>query len=513
MGFLRQLVRGIAQAWVRLSASARVNIVVAAMITVALVVGMVVIGSRPQLVRLYSRLELDDTAAIESYLRDEDIPYKIRDDGGTVLVPVQERTRLRVALMEQGIPKSQGGAPGFELFDERDLMTNQWLQNVNYVRAVQGTLQRQLNEFDFVRQSFVFIREAEDQLFVNDQVPSEAAVTLETARSLSASEIRAVLGVVSSFGGANLNEDNITLTTTGGDLLHLPARDEFASIASSKLEYRNDVETRAEQRIAEGLRRLGVNAVVRVNATIDYEHRKETTNKYEEGTVLSEYTTSTTVSSNESLPEGAPGARSQLPEGVAVAGGTQTEENTEETYTNYEPTKTLIESVHEPGEIKGLKVAAFIEGETQESEDGQATYAGLDDERVQQYKDWIATAVGVSTSDVTVYDHPFKIAQLAAVTGAAEGVAAAGTRDALVQYGIPLFKLVLLVMGFLLVRFLLRRAMVLPTTEVEEEVPIPEPSSEDLRRREVAAEVDRLSQQEPETVAALLRSWLSESEG
>ena len=55
MEFLRQLARGIAQVWQRLSASARVQIILAGVVTVAVIAGMVVMGTRPDFV--ISRLE------------------------------------------------------------------------------------------------------------------------------------------------------------------------------------------------------------------------------------------------------------------------------------------------------------------------------------------------------------------------------------------------------------------------------------------------------------------------
>ena len=275
MDLLRQLVNGIQQAWKRLSTSARINIVVAGLATLALIAAVVAMGSRPDYVRLYSRLDLDDTAAIQTYLRDEaGVPFKVTDGGQTVLVPVEERSRLRVALMEQGIPRKQGIAPGFELFEEQDLMMNRWLQDVKYMRAIQGELQRQLNEFDYVNKSFVFIREAKEELFVAEQKPSQAAVTLDVSRPLTKTEVKTILGIISSFGGANLHPGNITLTTTEGTPLHVPPTSEFASIANSKLEYIAELERQREERALRDLEKLGVRALVKVSAVVDFTSKK-----------------------------------------------------------------------------------------------------------------------------------------------------------------------------------------------------------------------------------------------
>jgi flagellar biosynthesis/type III secretory pathway M-ring protein FliF/YscJ len=120
--------------------------------------------------------------------------------------------------------------------------------------------------------------------------------------------------------------------------------------------------------------------------------------------------------------------------------------------------------------------------------------------------------VGVNAASITVHDHPFKIDRLAAVRDTFEAIEAAKTRDVMLEWGGWAARALAIVAGFLLVRWFLRRAMVLPPEEEEEVVEIPAATAEDLRRREVATEVERMSHEEPEVVAALLRSWLSEKE-
>jgi flagellar biosynthesis/type III secretory pathway M-ring protein FliF/YscJ len=73
-------------------------------------------------------------------------------------------------------------------------------------------------------------------------------------------------------------------------------------------------------------------------------------------------------------------------------------------------------------------------------------------------------------------------------------------------------QIVLIIIAFILLRVFIRRAMVLPTAQVEEVVELPQTSPEEQAAAEIAAEVERLSQEEPETVAALLRTWIAEDD-
>ena len=513
MGFLRQLLEGIRQTWQRLSLSARVNIVIAVLATMTAILVLVVTGGRPQYVLLYNRLSMEDSSAVQNYLREAGVSFKAQDDGQTVLVPAGKVSDVKRGLFEKGIvPSKQGVAPGFELFDQTDLMANRYLQDVKYMRAIEGELQRQLNEFDFINNSMVMIREAKEELFVSEQKPSKAAVTLDVKRPLSKSEVKMLLSLISSFGGANLSPSNIVLATTDGTTLHVPPTSEFASIANSKLEYIAELEKQREERAVKGMEALGIRAEVKVSAVVEFNSKKEKTSRTEEGTPISEYSTTVTTTSNESVPEGAPGVGANMPPGMKPPGGTETSEETEETITNYQPSTTETETVSEPGEVKQYIVSAIVEGDYKTSEDGTSReYIGLTPERVKTYESHIRAAVGEGRTPtlVTVSDHPFKIEPLAA------GLLPPRTsvtmlQEMVLQYGGKLLQVLLVFVGFLFVRRAFLRATAWRPEEEEEVGEMPHASAEDLRRQEVASEVERMSAEEPETVAALLRSWIAE---
>lgn len=516
--FLRQLITGIGEAWQHLSASARVQIVLAALLTVAVLTGAVIVGGRPQFARLYSRLDPSEANEITVWLAGNDIPYQLKDGGRTILVPIGDVQASRVGLVGLGLPRTQGvGDAGFEKFTDRDLMTNQWLQNVDFMRAVEGELQRQLNQFDFVRQSYAFIREAPEQLFVSEQKPSEAGVTLDTTRPLTKREVSAILNIVSSFGGPNLNRRNITLALTDGTLLHSPVEDEFAALAGDQLEAQVARESEREKKVREALEALGLRAVVRVSADMDWSGEERVSKTFTEGVPVSILETSTTTRSTKAPPEGPPGATSNIPEGMGGPGSVLSSTETNELLENYENGESLVTTTRQPGSVTGFRVAAFIQGHytTPTDESGEATgepvYEGLTAEEISQYQGFIANAVGegVQASDVQVYDHPFKIDGLAAPQVVAALVGLPWYQRDVVRWGIQVAAILAM---FFTVRLFMRRALVLPTVEEEEVVEIPEASPEVMRRMEVAAEVERLSREEPENVAALLRSWMAEEE-
>ena len=58
----------------------------------------------PQMTPLYSDLTFEDSSAIVSQLESLAVPFELRNDGSTILVPQDDVFRTRMRLAEQGLP-------------------------------------------------------------------------------------------------------------------------------------------------------------------------------------------------------------------------------------------------------------------------------------------------------------------------------------------------------------------------------------------------------------------------
>lgn len=516
--FLRELFRGLSGAWARLSLSARVNIVMAGVATALLIGVAAYTGARTEYVTLASGLEPDQANKIIDLLQTNAVSYSISGDNRTIKVPLPDRGNVQLLLAENDVAVGQKNLPGFELFQNNELMSNQWLQDVKFMRAVQGELQKQLNAIDFIDYSYVLIRESKEELFASEQKPSEASVTLKLTRPISKQEVKGIINMVAAAGGPSLSANNITLTTTEGQVLHIPPSSEYASIASSKLEHVADLERYQEKRIMDSLNELGVRGTVRVSAQVDFQSKMIKDEKVAEGAELSTLSTETKNSSIEASQQGAPGAFANVPEGNATPGQGTTEESTSEELSNFEPSRTTTETKSEPGDVLKYTVALVVESdrETTTNADGTTveTPVPMTEERRKFYENLVLGAVGSGKEStvVTVDDFPFEVARMAEAS--AQQQAAAVGRTEVVGMAWTIGQIVLILIGFVFVRLFIRRAIEGPEDLiVEEEVaPIPEATREDIRRSDVAGEVSRLSHDEPDMVVAVLRAWLIEEE-
>jgi flagellar M-ring protein FliF len=434
-------------------------------------------------------------------------------------VPSNNLTELRVALREQNLPGSYGRVPGFELLDTQDMFANRQMQDINYLRAVQGELTRQLTEFNFVNRAFVHIQPAKEQLFVSNQQDSEASVLLDVNRSLNDREIKAVLGMVSTFGGARLDPGNISLTTTDGDILNSPADDEFASVASNQLEHLASHESYLKEKVEAALESIGRRGVVNVGVDLDWSTERVMAEEVTEGAIVSEMVIENTATTSEGAPEGAPGAGANIPQGLAAGETAATEDVESQTLTNYEPARTMTETQESPGRVRQYTIAAFVDSGNRRpavNADGEPTgedeYVPMTDEELEQVRSFVAAAVpGVSDDAVTVFDQPISMESLAVAQQAFEEVERARTWAMVIEALQALAPILLLVVGLFIVRrFLLRITAEAP--EVEEVLPISQLSPAEMRRQEVANQVERMTREAPDSAASVLRTWMSEEE-
>lgn len=520
--FLRQQSRAIKEAWSHLTRSAQVMIVGIGFLVAASIAAVSMTGGETRYITLADNLNATQIAETVSLLDSKGIPYRLDETQRTISVLPKDRGGMLLELERNNLPVGQSVPTGFEeIFASPDLMSNQWLNDINFMRAIQGELQKQLNLFDFVDYSHVLIREADQELFVDEQIPSEAAVTLAVNRPVSKEETKLIVSMVSRAGGPNLHPGNIVVTTTDGKSLHLPSESEFASIANDKLEFQNEVERRIEDKISSRLSKMGVQGTVMVSADISFDHKDVTEDVVTEGTPLSEWTQNHEMESTERLPEGAPGALQNVPEAAAAPGGTQTKETTKDELVNYEPSRLTTRTRTEPGDVLKYKIALVVQGDDTrevENETGEPTqeYVGITESLRGALTALAESAVSIDgvETEVSIVDHPFNIAGLGVVSEAIASREAAEYRawtGNLVSMGIQLF---LILVGLFAISRLLRNSIIIPGTEEDEEEvrEIPAATLEDMRRQEVAAEISQLSMDDPEAVAALLRSWMTVDE-
>ena len=145
-------------------------------------------SGRPNFERLYTGLSMDDAGMIVEQLKSQKVPYQITGGGSCIEVPAEKVYELRMVMASEGLP--QGSGIGFEVFDNAKLGMTEFMQNVNYQRALQGELARTINQIDEIESSRIHIVMPTQTLFIEDATPASASVVLKLKPGNSSDRVR-----------------------------------------------------------------------------------------------------------------------------------------------------------------------------------------------------------------------------------------------------------------------------------------------------------------------------------
>ncbi len=378
-------------------------------VSMAVVLGLVAVGfammffwaNQVDYQLLYSNLSQEDAGSIVSKLREQRIPYKLAGGGAAILVPAEKVYELRLAMANDGLPA--GGHVGFEIFDQSDFSTTEFVQRLNYQRALQGELIRTINEFREVEHARVLVVMPKDSLFIEDSKPPSASVLLKLRSALSSDKVAGVVHIVAS-AVEGLEPDGVTVVDTNGKVLFKGPNqaDQAAVFSSNKLDYQRQIEGRIAGRVQSMLEGIvgKDKAIVRVSSDIDFDQVDFSEEKYDpdSSVVRSRQRKSESSEKGES---NSSALVTELDQGTAPAqgtSGTRAQSQKQEEVINYEMNRVTRRVTKPSGSIKRLSVAAVVDGtyEVATAEDGAKTkkYVPRSAEELKKYEEIVKRAMG-----------------------------------------------------------------------------------------------------------------------
>ena len=272
-------------------------------------------SSRTQYAVLFSKLPSEDAAAIVQKLDADHTSYKLSTDGTSILVPTDKVQNIRMNLAVAGLP--QGAGKGYELFDTMSMGATPFVQNMNFVRAIQGELARTIMQLEPVASARVHIVQPDPTPFVREEKPVTASVVIKTKPGASLSRA-ATAGIVALTASSvkGLLPENVTVLDSDGRVLSEKRDPKGGMVSNDQLNYQREVESHLAQNAQEILARLlgPGRAVVRVTAEMSFRHLKETSEKFdpESKVILRESVMSSKIQAVPG-PRGPVGAISNIP--------------------------------------------------------------------------------------------------------------------------------------------------------------------------------------------------------
>lgn len=402
---------------------------------IALIVVTLMWTSRLDYQVLYTNLSERDGGAVIGELQKLNIPFHITGGGAVIEVPSAQVYATRMKLAADGLPK--GAGVGFEVLDNEPMGTSQFVERVNYQRALEGSLGRTIEALSAVEAATVHLAIPKPSVFLSEAEKPSASVLLKLypGRVLGSAQVAGIAHLVAS-AVAGLGDQNVSVIDQDGNLLTAGQRAD-SGIQPEQLAYRNTIEQQYRKQIEALLMPLvGSDGVrVAVSADIDFAKTESSSVFYGQGHLLSQQQQSTNSTGSGNLPAGVPGALSNQPPGGVTAPFTvgsasapitpqqltqitpslktlaPTAASSSAT-TNYDLDKTVSHTQQPVGSVKRLSVSVLVNDQAKSGKPVPMSPAQL-----AQMKQLVENAIGFSTQrgdTVSVINMPFTAAQKAA---------------------------------------------------------------------------------------------------
>ena len=305
----------------------------------------------PSYETLYIGLDASEAGEVVEKLGEYKVPYRLENGGTTVMVPRANIYDVRLKLASEGLPRS--GTIGYEIFDKSNLGMTEFLQKINYRRALEGELSKSITKIRGVKGARVHIVIPESRLFKESQKDATASVVLILggAGGISGRQVEGIVYLLSA-SVEGLNPDNVTVLDSAGRLLSAKKfGNGVGALTSSQLEIRKQVEDYLEAKAASILDPVvgAGKSVVKISAQLNFEQVEQTVENYDSDNpaIRSEERI------QESMTESNPGEDNF---------GKTIKNSIENVVINYEINHTVQHVVNSVGNIERLWVAILVDG-------------------------------------------------------------------------------------------------------------------------------------------------------
>jgi flagellar M-ring protein FliF len=412
---VQQLLERLKQLRASLSTRQLVTLAATFVAVVAMIAGSAWYLNSPDYRILFTDMEPEEASRIQSLLTDQKVNFRLANGGRDIEVPKEDVDRLRLSLSGEGMPTS--GRIGFEIFDRTAFGQTEFLEQVNYRRALEGEIARTIATLSEVSSARVHIAMAKDSLFGSRVQPAKASVVLKLKknRPLAPGTIAGITNLVAA-SVEGLRPESVVLIDSFGRPLARPSEEgnDAAATGAIQSERQQRIEKELATRVVGllepvvGMDRVRVNTSVRLNSSSE----EQTEERYDPSTVIRsrQVTLDGTTNGGAAGLAGAranvPGAAPPTPAGTPATAQAPPQPTTQTVnaqrsaeIVNYEISKTVKHTVRPHGDIARLSVAVILDDEHVTSTDAQGKTTRKSHPRnpaeLQKIQQIVSAAVGI----------------------------------------------------------------------------------------------------------------------
>ncbi|MBN2298460.1 MAG: flagellar M-ring protein FliF [Deltaproteobacteria bacterium] len=488
---------------------------------------------------LFTDLDEADASLIVQHLKENRTPYKLTKGGTAVMIPEENVYETRLSLASQGLPKG-GVGKGFALFDETGFSTSEFVQKINYQRALQNELANTIMSLEEVDYARVHIAMPKESIFIEDEKPAKASIVIKPkqGRKINPGQVQGIVYLIAK-SVRGLETENVSIVDISGKVL-FEGRDESQaiSLASNYLDVKHGIENMLQSRAQDLLEKIvgPSGAIVKVSADINMDMVKRVEDSYDpEMQVIRSEELKNEFSGGDRITGGIAGVQSNLPTGRGGPGAIPANASSggSNIVRNYEIGRNQIERIQSPGNITRLTISVVVDGQYKTDDTGNQVFVPRQAEELKGIEDAVRHAVGFSTDredTISVSCMPFAQEN----TDIEELSAKAKKQDFIVSILKPVvFLLITLLVLLFVIRPLLRwlfksvrivekvsdkqRAISSEETEEIEAEDIPQieaiAKSDEMKMavRGKRKMIEKVTKDDMGTATAVVKSWLQES--
>jgi flagellar M-ring protein FliF len=473
-------------------------------------------ASKPSYATLVTGVDPAQTGQMTKALDTAGISYQITNGGTGIEVKDSQSSQARIALAETGL--TTGGQVGFEIFNKVSMGATDFQQNVNYQRALEGEIDRAVQQINGITSADVQLVLPTDTLFADQGAKASAAVLLTTPGQMDPSTVSGIAHLVAA-SVKGLSTSDVTITDQTGTLLWpdpnaagggVNANTKLAADQLYSAQLASSINAMLNSTLGAGKAQARVHADLNVDqTTIDK------TSYAKKGTPLQTQLQQEKLASKGGapvLPAGAASNTTPTYPAAGSAGSSTSNYQNKSDNTTFGVDKTVQKTTVAPGTVNRLDVALLID-----SSIPAATVASLQKS--------VASMAGVipkrgdtlAVSRITFAKPPATAAAASPIAG-------------LMANPLGLVKYVVLGLAAMIFLFMMRRGLkrrenegvaAEPTwlREIQRAIPVAELEAgpnrnafdpAGARRAALKAEAEEIAQKQPEQIAVQVSAWLKE---
>jgi flagellar M-ring protein FliF len=416
------LAEQLTSAFKEMSATQRVMVAAISMTVLLALAGLGIWAGQESKGVLAANVSPTEASSIVAQLDKLQVPYELSSDQRTILVPESRVGALRLKFAGDGM--LTGDKLGFEKLENAGLGTTDFSQKVIHRRAMEAQLAQTIKGLQQVSEATVHITPSNDSPFVTDKEDAKASVLLKLrgSRMLPDENTQAIVNLVAA-SVEGLKPEQVVIIDQYSRILSRTGRDPMVGASDAQKKVAREEEDYMVRRVTEMLEPVVGMGKVRATAHVELDFDKVKVNEERfdpQGQVERSVQQKDEKIQKRDAGAGVPGTASNVAPAAGGASANVTENSDKkETTTNFEITKTVSATDKATGTVKRVTLAVIVDNASNWEKDakGEATLKQTPRtaDELKKIRDQVSAAVGIQPKrgdELTVENMAFATLQV-----------------------------------------------------------------------------------------------------